>query len=61
MDTRPYLLEGSSMFLSNLNQLPLVYILVVDTDFYDLVIGIDWLMKVNVTIDTNAMKIYIKI
>ena len=32
-----------------------------DTDSYDLVIGMDWLMKANATIDTNAMKMRIEI
>jgi deoxyuridine 5'-triphosphate nucleotidohydrolase len=38
-----------------------VHVLVVDTDSYDLVIGMDWLTKANATIDTNAMKMHIEI
>jgi hypothetical protein len=38
-----------------------VHVLVVDTDSYDLVIGMDWLTKANATIDTNAMKMRIEI
>src|SRR5437588_2218103 len=38
-----------------------VHVLIVDTDSYDLVIGMDWLTKANATIDTNAMKMRIEI